>query len=308
MQLSPRLLMGLSPTYLTMDKVLLDHDRLVKSLENRSRVDPGVTCVAFFDKRRPWLFDALISWFHEALSSQLSDWLRKAWVTLAPTGQIHVTLIGMEASLDRDEFINKNLKAIKTGVETSSMAMDLAGFSRYLQMMETPIPLRFGGFSPDAINPYDARRPSERSFTIRPDGLMVAIGWPAANDIIQPALIDFRKGAERFRIVHKYHVKETDWDSDAFLVVGAVTSKPWDSKGKPRKGYEGFIASLSETQRQLRESLQTAPCEVALRKKHCCVVRYQSADLAGVQEHDVVPLEAVTAERLESLYRAEQIK
>ena len=265
------------------DKVILDWNRVVKSLGNRSRVDPGVTFVALFDKRRPWVFDALIDWLREVLRSQLSEWLQKDWFTLASASQIHITLIGMEASFDRGELINKNLKELKTRVEMQPMAMNLAGFSRYLQVMETPIRLRFGGFSPDSINPYDSRPPFERSFTIRSDGLIVAIGWPVLNDVIQPALIDFRKGAERFQVVHKYHGKVTDCDNDAFFVIGAVTSKPWDDEGKPRNGYEDFIASLSATQRQIRESLQTAALEVELSEEYCCVVRYPSADLAGVE-------------------------
>jgi hypothetical protein len=288
------------------DKVVLDWNCVVKSLGNRSRVDPGVTFVALFNKRRPWVFDALINWLREALRSQLSEWLRKDWITLASASQIHVTLIGMEASFDRGELINKNLKELKKRAKTRPMAMDLAGFSRYLQLMEIPIRLRFGGFSPDSINPYDSRPPFERSFAIRSDGLIIAIGWPVLNDVIQPALVDFRKGAERFQVVHKYHVKDTDCDNDAFFVIGAVTAKPWDNEGKPRNGYEDFIASLSETQRQIRESLQTAALEVALSKEHCCVVRYPSADLAGAQEQDILPLEAVTAERLQGLYHREQ--
>ena len=221
---------------------------VVQSLGNRSQVAPGVTCVALFNKRRPREFNTLIDWFHEALRIQLSEWLCKEWVMLASAGQIHMTLIGMEASFDRGELINKNLREIKKELEMRPMAMDLAGFSRYLQVIETPIRLKFGGFSPDAINPYDRRPPFERGFTIRPDGLIVAIGWPVLNDMIRPTLIDFRKGAERFQIVHKYHLKATDCDNDAFLVIGAVTSKPWDDDGKPQNGYDDFIASLSETQ------------------------------------------------------------
>ena len=44
----------------------------------------------------------------------------------------------------------------------------------------------------------------ERSFTIRQDGLIVAIGWPITGGVIRPALLDFRKGAELFHIIHKY--------------------------------------------------------------------------------------------------------
>jgi hypothetical protein len=287
-----------------MDKVELDRNWVVTSLGNRSRVDPGVTCVGLFDRWRPWVFNALIYWFQTALRAQLSEWLRQDWVRLASTAQIHVTLIGLEASFDRGELINRNLKQIK-GVEARPMAMDLAGCSRYLQAMQTPIPLRFGGFSPDAINPYDSRPPFERSFTIRPDGLIVSVGWPVLNDVIQPALVDLRKGAERFQIVHKYHVEETDCDNDAFFVLGGVTSKPWDDDGNPRNGYEDFIASLSETQCRIRESLRTAALEVAMSKEHCCVVRYPSADLAGVKEQDVLSLTTITAESMQELYRSD---
>ena len=103
-----------------MGEVTLDWSRVVKSLGNRSRVDPGVTCVALFKTRRPWVFDALIDWFHEVLRLQLSEWLRKGWVKLASADQIHITLIGMEASFDRGELVNKNLKEIMNGVENGA--------------------------------------------------------------------------------------------------------------------------------------------------------------------------------------------
>ena len=50
------------------DKVVLDWNCVVKSLGYRSRVDPGVTFVALFNKRRPWVFDALINWFQDSPS------------------------------------------------------------------------------------------------------------------------------------------------------------------------------------------------------------------------------------------------
>ena len=77
--------------------------------------------------------------------------------------------------------------------------MDLEGFSGYLRRLEFPIPLRFGGFSPAATNPYDSRSPFERSFTIRPDGLIVAIGWPLFDGVIQPTLFNFRLVLRLFR-------------------------------------------------------------------------------------------------------------
>jgi len=257
--------------------------------------------VAFFRDQRPWVLNALVDWFQGSLRSRLSEWLRQDWVRLAPIGQIHATLIGMEARFDHGELINKNLDEIKTGV--AARPMDLAGFSGYLRRMAFPIRLQFGGFSPCAANPYDARPPFERSFTIRPDGLIITVGWPVLNGVIQPALVDFRKGAEGFQIVHKYHGRETDRDNDAFLVLGAITTMPWESEHKPRKGFEDFLGALSETQREIRESLGTASVEIALSDEHCSVVRYRSADLAGVPERDIVTLRDATAESLRRLYR-----
>jgi hypothetical protein len=289
-----------------MDKIALDWNQVVRSLQNRSLIDPGVTCVAFFRKHRPWVFDTLIDWYHETIRSQLSEWLQMGWVTLTPASQIHVTLIGMEAGFDQGDLINRNLKRVKERMESRPRAMDLLGFAGYLQMMKLPIRLRFGGFSLGSINPYDARPPFERSFTVRSDGLIVAIGWPVLDHVIHPVLIDFRKGAERFQILHKYHVKETDGDNDAFFVIGAVTSKPWDDNGKPRNDYEGFVGALSETQTQIREALRTAAFEITLSNEHTCIVRYSSADLASVRDQDILPGDAVTAERLWGFYLSDR--
>ena len=62
-----------------MSNVRLDRNSLEKTREIRSKEDPGVTCVAFFKKQRPWVFDSLIDWFQESLCSQLSEWLEKDW-------------------------------------------------------------------------------------------------------------------------------------------------------------------------------------------------------------------------------------
>jgi hypothetical protein len=256
--------------------------------------------VAFFQGRRPRGFDALIGWFQDSVGNRCDEWLKRDWLRLAPVGQIHATLIGMEAQFAGGDLINNNWRAATIGVQAEPM--DLDGFAAYLHQMESPIRLRFGGFSREAVNPFDARMPFERSFTVRPDGLIVAVGWPWAGGVIRPALVDFRKGAEKFNIIHKYHMNRIDHDNDAFLVLGAVTPMPWDDQAKLRSGHEGFIAALSEVQGEIRELLQAAPLEVELLREHCCVVRYRSMDLAGVSERDVLPFSAVTAGRLRELY------
>src|SRR5262249_6913405 len=93
-----------------MGKVALDQAAVAQSLENRSRSSPGVTCVAFFGKQRPWVFNALVDWFQDFLRSRLSEWLKNDWIRLAPIEQVHATLIGMEASIDHQGLVSKYVK------------------------------------------------------------------------------------------------------------------------------------------------------------------------------------------------------
>jgi hypothetical protein len=286
------------PEFLEVE-VVLDQASVARAWEGRSKVNPGVTCVAFFHGRRPRVVDVLIDRLQDSLRRRLTQWLERDWIRMAPAGQVHATLIGMEASLERGELVNTNGKS---RLGAGARPMDLDGFAEYLRRLDWPIRLRFGGFSPADANPYDQRPPFERSFTIRPDGLAVAIGWPIADGVIGPALLDFRKGAELFHIVHKYHAKETDRDNDAFLVLGAVTPMPWARPGQPRDGYDRFLAALAGVQEEIRESLRIAPVELDLGREHCCFVRYRTADLAAVAEKEILPCDAVAAEKLRGLY------
>jgi hypothetical protein len=282
---------------------MLDQASVAKAWEGRSKVNPGVTCVAFFHERWPRAFAVLIGRLRDSLRRWLPRWLEGDWIRLVPASQVHATLIGMEACLEHGELVNTNGRRSRPGAE--SRPMDLDGFVESIRRMEWPIRLRFGGFSPADANPYDPRPPFERSFTIGSDGLVVAIGWPIDGGVIQPALLDFRKGAELFHIIHKYHAKETDRDNDAFLVLGAVTPRPWAGPGQPRDGYDRFLAALARAQEEIRESLRTAPLELELRREHCCFVQYRSADLAAVTEQEVLPWDTVTAETLRGLYLSE---
>jgi hypothetical protein len=278
---------------------VLDQESVVKAWEGRSRLKPGVTCVAFIHEHRPEAIDALIDRLQASLRHRLSHWLESDWIRLTPAGQVHATLIGLEATLEHGELVNTNGRSRPAA---GSRPMDLGGFAEYLRRREWPIRLRFGGFSPGDVNPYDPRPPFLRSFAIRPDGLVVAIGWPMVDGVIRPTLLDLRKAAERFHIVHKYHARETDRDNDAFLVLGAVTPMPWLGTGRPRDGFDHFLAALARAQDQIRESLQAAPLELELGREHCCFVRYHTADLAAVPERQIVSCDAITAAELRGLY------
>jgi hypothetical protein len=287
-----------------MGSVILVRDSLEKARESRSKLEPGVTCVAFFHERRPSGFDALVDRFHDSLRSQLSYWLKHDWVRLTPPSQIHCSLIGLEAHATRAGLFNRNMFEIQNGAR--GRPMDLEGFCAYLRQLDLPIPLRFGGFAPEARNLFDARPPFERSFTIRPDGLLVAVGWPISGGVIEPKLFDFRKGAEAFQILHKYHRQETDCDNDAFCVLGSITLRPWSDERTSANRREQFLVALSEAQEKIRGALQSTSFGVVLSREHCSIVKYRSADLADVDESDVLSLNAITAERLRALYRSER--
>jgi hypothetical protein len=280
--------------------VVLDQAAVERVWENRSKEGPGVTCVAFFHHRRPRECTALIDRIQDFLRRRLAGWIESDWVRLAHVDQIHATLIGIEATRACGVLINKNWSRIQA--EHQDRPMDLDGFAEYLRRVELPVRLRFGSFSPSAVNPYDPRPPYERSFTIGRDGLIVVIGWPMVGDIFRPALLDFRKGAESFHIVHKYHKNQTDRDNDLFMVLGTVTPYPWEGRDRPPPGFENFAVALSEVQEEIREFLRALPVDVELRTEHCCMVKYRTADLAGVPEQDVLPWVAVTAESLRRLY------
>ena len=89
------------------------------------------------------------------------------------------------------------------------------------------------------------------------------------------------------------------------MVLGAVTPVPWAGPGRPRDGYDRFVAALAGVQEEIRESLRTAPTEFELGRSHCCFVRYRTADLAAVPEQEILPWDAVVAEKLRELYHSE---
>src|SRR5438874_2717419 len=140
---------------------MLDQVSVEKARESRSKVDPGVTCVAFFHERRPRELDALIDRLQGSLRRRLRRWLGKDWIRLAPAGRIHATLIGMEASPEHGELINTHARRNRAGAP--SRPMDLDGFAESIRRMGWPIRLRFGGFRPSDANPYDHRPAFDRS-------------------------------------------------------------------------------------------------------------------------------------------------
>lgn len=152
---------------------------------------------------------------------------------------IHATIIGLEGRRQGDDrIVHDNLLARMAGRADHHPvpAMDLQGLVDFFRHVRLPLHIRIGGVTPDDVNPYDPdRRPFERTFAIRDDGLLVMIGWPVVPDrggfAPVPMLLGLRKYLERFHVVHKYHRQTSAQDNDLFIVLGSLNLEQWEKLG-----------------------------------------------------------------------------
>jgi hypothetical protein len=118
--------------------------------------------------------------------------------------------------------------------------MDFGGLLGFLRDGgHTPCQLQIGGFQ-DRDYPFTSRgtRPFNRCFSIQGNNVVV-MGWPlrgiplsnapsAPTVLIQeaglyPNSLDYiRRGAQRYGVLHSYHVKPEDTDNDFFFRIGMV--------------------------------------------------------------------------------------
>jgi hypothetical protein len=277
-------------------RVHLNPEAWERSQAGRKSNEPGVTVVAFLGANRPELFDRYIHWLQGRVEYHLGQWIAGGWLRLVPPDQVHCTLFGLKAD---QGLVNRNLKKRWERLKANAPIppMDLGGLTRFLHELTFPT-LQFGGFGPEAPNPYDTRAPYDRGFDVRDDGLLVAIGWPVRWGVIQPALFNIRREIEQFHCVHKWHVDGLKPDNDGFLVLGELTARVWQESASNQ---EAFARSLSNARDAIRHELARRPegFDVSLEEKHCNVVKYQTADMAHLL--DIVALREVTGESLASL-------
>ncbi len=276
---------------------ILNIKAVLASAQSRATDSPGVTLVAAYGNDKPDQFAQLLSDLKDycGAATNLADWIH-----LYSKVQIHATVVGLEGKRYGDSIVQDNMST-RHGGPGPGAPMNFAAMLRFFRSWTSDVPVVVGGFESSVVNPFelDARRtPFLRSFDIRPDGLLVAMGWPYTDGTFMPHLIGLRKYLEAFNIVHKYHVRPQDQDNDLFFVVGEIDASRWESaSAADRTSVQHAIDRLVE---DCRQRLSKHPYAFSLRTTDLYVVKYLRTSLAEVSFAEQVSATSVSG--LVSLY------
>ena len=294
--------------------IALDEKKVRESYDGRRARAPDelrVTLVAFLGASRPEEFHELVRELLALLGKPLGEWIERDWVKPVDERIAHATFIGLEAYAEGGKLVNVNLlERLKGSVPRDDVPpMDLEEIVRLCRRLPLPMRLRFGGYDNEGTeaNAYDDRaaecQPYARSFSIKKNGQMVAIGWPVhhrRDSVLVPTLVGLRHAFERSAVVHKYHRRPMASDNDLFFLLAEVAPKPWE-EGTPAERTR-FRADLAVAQQKIREYMAAQAHRVTLNvdEGHLQVVKYLTPDLAG--DIKVYPLDQVDEDLLRTLY------
>jgi hypothetical protein len=172
---------------------------------------PNVSLVAFYGSKPPPLA-AFLQKLQQQLDRALEGQFRPS-----PLEQIHGTLIGCEGTR-RDRAIVSHWWKQRRG---ETRHLDLSGFLHELHCGSAfPFDLRLGGYDSEIDYGFLSRdrHPFERSFQFR-DNLAVLVGWLHQGD---PDLDRFRRNAQHYNFLHKFHDRPDAIDNDFYLRIGTI--------------------------------------------------------------------------------------
>lgn len=270
-----------------MTSPLLDREQVLRTRREHAAITGGITFVAFHGEK-PVELRALVEFLlaRVTMDAPFQEYCERGWLEPNPIERIHGTLIELDCDEQlRNVYLRRRVES--SGSLAEPPPVDLGVLARYCHALPLPTSLRFGGFGPAVVNPYDddreARRPYSRSFTVQPNGLIVVMGWPMLDaTTFLPTLVGMRYAFERAGVVHKYHIKPGSIDNDFFLVLGRATDAAWKADVAERER-ERFLAALQAVQHAAREHLRENPVQVELGPADCKIVRYRQAGLALVE-------------------------
>ncbi|MBN2228668.1 MAG: hypothetical protein JW779_03670 [Candidatus Thorarchaeota archaeon] len=248
-------------------------------------------------------FEEAIDYIQDILSDYIAKNKLHELIELRNKDHIHATLIGMESEKCQSEtgekIINKNQKDRSKTEGGEPQPYDLGEIVRYFKAVPFPIKIRIGGINKKIVNPFDLDRPPfKRTFSIRPNGQMVVIGFPVD---FQPLLAGIRTGFEKVNIVHKYHIKRrgvaTPFDNDAFIVVGDVTT---EYKYLNKIENDNFCKILEEIKLQIRNQLAKNQYRFQISQYDCMLFPYKKTTLEE-QIMKEVPISKLTPNNLQKL-------
>lgn len=249
---------------------------------------PNVSLVAFYGDK-PFRLAALIAQLQAYLSEST---ILKDKFTSYQLGQVHGTIVGCEGLKTERGIINKWFWEGKEEIRY----IDLSGFLNYLLNSDRlPMNIRFGGYDPWIDYNYLSRdrHPYQRSFQLQPSGeqtlLAVLIGWSFWEEWITLDLEDLRRDAQKFNLLHKYHVLSDRVDNDFYLRLGVI-----EGKLSP----DAIAALETEIQEMLRVK---SFLDITLKHENLSFVRYQNLSLPPAKT-EILPLIQATPDKLEALY------
>ncbi|RMH71031.1 MAG: hypothetical protein D6680_22375 [Cyanobacteria bacterium J007] len=240
---------------------------------------PNVSLVAFYGDKPPEL-SATIAELHERLSASLSGNFHPYRLA-----QIHATAIGCEGVKTDGAIVGKWF--LERRGEVRSLELDR--FILYARRFPR-VRVRFGGY--DRATDYGflsrQRHPAERSFQFQ-GNLAVLVGWIEDNGTF-PATVDrFRRGAQAYNLLHKFHDRPETFDNDIYLRLGGVR-QPLAEDERDR------------VEREIREFLSARPpVEVPLTPEQLAFVGYRDLCLTP-ETTTAIALSQVRAIDLEALY------
>jgi hypothetical protein len=236
-----------------------------------------VTIVAVYGEEKP---DQLAQFLSNLAERCRSEIRLAGWIRLYERAQIHATVVGLEGTRCGDSVVQENLRA-RLGDAGPALPVNFEAMLEYFKSSISEVPVVVGGFRENYINPFDpSRAPFQRSFDIRSDGLIVAMGWPHTNAAFTPYLVGLRKSLEALNLVHKYHIRPQDQDNDLFFVVGEIDAGRWKAASDDeRNSAQGAINKLVT---ECRHDLSERRFTFSLGPRDFYVVRYRCTSLAKV--------------------------
>ncbi|ELS02527.1 hypothetical protein Xen7305DRAFT_00022410 [Xenococcus sp. PCC 7305] len=207
--------------------------------------------------------------------------------------QIHGTILGCEGWQTSEGLVNKWFYLTRKEIRY----LDYDGWLKCLQRDGgiDPFFVYVGGYQRDLNYHFLSRGQHlyDRSFQIQKaedaTHIPILIGWPQKKNLITPDLDNFRRGAQKFGFLHKYHREADSIDNDFYLRLGTI-------KGLLTK--EKRITVEHHIQQILT---QESTVKLSIDSNSLAFAQYQDLSLS-LATTKILPLAAITKEQLRNYY------
>jgi hypothetical protein len=96
-----------------------------------------------------------------------------------------------------------------------------------------------------------------------------------------PFTFNWRKEAEKFNVVHKYHINLNNLDNDLFFVIGSIDFEIWSRAVEEQK--KEFLKSANLLIEIIRNSLSLKPQLISLSLDDISIVKYNKTTLEKIE-------------------------